>query len=132
MEQRELKFRAWDRNAEEMIHEPGFICIDGNGFFDVFIESEGKWIKDNCVLMQYTGLPDKYGKEIYQSDIVECDYGRGEVVWMLGAWLVRWIDDKEADMEFLGLNKKGRRAREDGERFAVIGNIHQNPELLNQ
>lgn len=126
MEQREIKFRAWDENFRG-----GTMREFSLG--ETLVSDKDRTIDFNSLpVMQYTGLPDKDGKEIYKSDIVECDYGRGEVVWMLGAWMIRWIDDKEADMEFLGLNKKGRRAREDGERFAVIGNIHQNPELLTQ
>lgn len=138
---REIKFRAWDTANDRMVDEPyKFHPINeyqkntyqwtGDHVFYENWQDVDDGIDRPCFLMQFTGLKDKKAVEIFESDIVECDYGKGEVVWMLGGFWVRWIDDPEAEMEMLGLNKKFRRQREDGEQFTVIGNRYQNPELI--
>ena len=71
---------------------------------------------------QFTSIKDKRGKEIWEGDIVIVSYGTGEVIFEQGAFLIKWIDDKEANMELLGFECK--------EPVEVIGNIYENPELL--
>ena len=145
MEQREIKFMAWDGEIMIYLKPAGlqYFDFEGNYVLAFAVDGyDGFWAHEQYdsaskkaskfPIMRFTGLLDKVEVDIYESDIVECDYGRGEVVWMLGAWMVRWIDDKEAQMEFLGLNNKMRRAREDGEQFKVIGNRFSTPELLTQ
>lgn len=110
---RELKFRAWDGSK---MYVPDF--IDQDGFATTWppensrISNFDTW--ETHKVMQYTGLHDKSGKEIYEGDIV--DLGTGAVVewdgptgaWTAGDWL---------------LSKKI---------IEVIGNIYENPELLGQ
>ena len=73
--------------------------------------------------MQFTGLTDKNGKEIYEGDILK--EGRGDssfiytVIWRTGSWHVEGI----GSTTFL------KSIVPDS---AVIGNIYENPELLNK
>jgi len=74
---------------------------------------------EQVILMQYTGLHDKNGKEIFEGDIVVpfytvAGYGSKQVVrWGIGAW-----------EPF-----NGNCDSDHTDRYEIIGNIHQNPEL---
>ena len=97
---REIKFRAWDKSKKKIV--------------DVVMIDFSKNIS-MVELMQFTGLYDKNGKEIYEGDIVETPFGIGRVFDRLGCWFV------ETQKEL------GYFASCDLE---VIGNLYENPELL--
>ena len=112
---REIRFRAWDTTKKKMHHEISLMFAnDLNGVFEGLNECD-------CIVMQYTGLKDKNGKEIYEGDIV--DDSETELIYV-----IEFICG-----EFVGINEECGIGRimnslsEDGE---VIGNIHDNPELL--
>ena len=79
--------------------------------------------------MQFTGLKDKNGKEIYEGDIItwfaDCINKRAIVEWRYNGYIARRIG-KEDIFEFQRFIPIGK-TKFDGE---VIGNIHQNPKLL--
>lgn len=70
---REIKFRVYDKDLKKMRYlnsSHDFICFDekGNGYYHNMQTGLGEWFSD---LMQYTGLKDKYGVEIYENDIID-------------------------------------------------------------
>lgn len=104
---REIKFRFFDTNVKSLEYfklDGEFDCISG-------------WL-DNGILMQYTGLKDKIGKEIYEGDIMDYGFGRVfSVQFKEGGYVAVFPDLKSNSMIPLRL-------------FEIIGNIYENPELL--
>lgn len=131
---REFKFRVWD--GEKMINTP--LSLWG-GYAIGLCEENGKLVKVNGpagmesyektdhVLMQYTGLKDKNGAEIYEGDLIKNKSGRiCEVRWNQGHGMF----DAEVRVTIGGCNPIGFRTSNWTRYITVIGNIYQNPELL--
>lgn len=85
----------------------------------------------------FTGLKDIAHINCFQNDIVKAVwsenindeiFGIGKVIFNAGCFMIEWLDDREANMELLGLIYKTGRPRV----FKIIGNVSQNPELLNR
>ena len=130
MNQRVIKFRVWD-NVDYM--SKPFTLYDLMG-------SQAKiQFTHDCIVMQYTGLNDKEGREIYEGDVVllpgNPDPAAGDptamcVVEYSGPHLVyRDVDRMDRKEMIHGILGWDVNEDEDAE---VIGNIYQNPELLQQ
>ncbi len=128
---REIKFRAWDERCNKMMYpdkdNPSWVVLKHKEMFDIL------------KLMQFTGLKDKNEKEIYEGDIVkfpsnlnifvEIEYSNdkktipkeiiSEVKFEEGAFYFKWMYGYEG--KEVSFNQT-----------EVIGNIYENPELLEE
>jgi uncharacterized phage protein (TIGR01671 family) len=131
---REIKFRAWDKGNKRM------------EWFDMFgtvgkVEGIGwrsmrplETTSDNLILMQYTNLKDKNGKEIYEGDILESTYQNRHGIFKKQT-TVKSSDEYRGNGEDDDDTIVGGWVIETEhfhplESFKVIGNIYENPELL--
>lgn len=114
---REIKFRAWDKVSKKML-VPGDINLPDITCNGCPVEPHTrKNLSLEMELMQYTGLKDKNGKEIYEGDILKSKFNSG--------WVVEWVNDDELN----GWNiSKDFGDIEDDE---VIGNVFQYQDLIN-
>jgi len=126
MKNREIKFRAWIPKHKKM--ETGLFGLrsDGQTSFNSI-----------AILMQFTGLTDKNGKEIYEGDIVKASWVRASK----GGYMQ--MDDAFVDNEitvtvqyiangFYYVRQDGKRASIPSDaNIEIIGNIHETTELLN-
>lgn len=139
---REIKFRAWHKKLKKMLFVTDISGVvdlqkDSTEIYEISCaeRNNGGWVNggsheiDDVELLQYTGLTDKNGKEIYEGDIVtalmdtppmqhaplgDSAYMKGAVIFEYGSFLV--------DGEYLW--------GEHLHSIEVIGNIHENPELI--
>lgn len=130
---RDIKFRIYDTDEKEMFYQEDIDYID---FFTgiVFIREEDGYdylidSRSDGKLMQYTGLKDKNGKEIYEGDILSIKIYSGDKVIVEGKTVVEFKDGCFGviwghDKAFLSLNSFFKA------KFEVIGNIYEKPELL--
>ena len=109
---REIKFRAWDKDKKEMFFVQRLNCFLFNAPSKY---EDGSGVPKNYEIMQYTGLKDKNGKEIYEGDIVK----RPALL-------------PNASVEFVTTLNLARYLPSHLEHCEIIGNIYQNPELLEQ
>ena len=126
---REIKFRAWHEKTRQMLHfsEPQFNMEYGLMSLEVTEEKfkgianmpSACWRADEWVFMQFTGLHDKNGREIYEGDVWSWSGEIGVVSWFKerAAFCVKINDGYSKSADYLPLGE-------------VIGNIHENPELL--
>ncbi len=126
---KEIKFRVWDATKGRFIiqTERILISLDGkNVYYRQPSDFSGGDItaKRNDLLehiQTYTGLKDKNGKEIYEGDIVDCHGTKGVIFFGGGGFKIRF---KKSPLNcYLGTIY-------DIPIIKVIGNIHENPELM--
>jgi len=120
---REIKFRVFDKVKKEFILDghSNVLMIDlFGGIYRVHNDSCESPISElnNCIISQYTGISDKYGRHIFEGDIM--DYGNGRVFYVI-----------YSGCQFVAtFNEKSTNAIISIQKFKVIGDIFANPELL--
>ena len=120
------KFRAWNKVREEMIDDCDLsITSDGSvlaGDLNYDVESGMLAdVTDNVVIMMSTRLKDKNGTEIYEGDIIKNSYDE--------IYTVKWFDAGfHLEEKYNGGFDYHELYLEDNKK--VIGNIYENPELL--
>jgi len=136
---KEIKFRAWDKKNDKMYsstieEQEGFQFKNNEWVFCDFKLGVVYLHSDNGVLMQYTGLKDKNGKEIYEGDIYQ--HGSRRCV-------IKYVDARFIAISKIQQENQGERKwfKQEGEEVdlelqernygEIIGNIYENPELLN-
>jgi hypothetical protein len=123
---REIKYRAWLKEENKMVivetidfSEKSIQYLEKNEIIDAYLLR--RMIFEDIELMQYTGIKNKNGLEIYEGDIIICKYGP-EIMME-----VKWIDEGFRTLgKYNGDNYVGY-VKNSAE---VIGNIYENPELL--
>jgi uncharacterized phage protein (TIGR01671 family) len=117
---REIKFRAWNKTMG--------IMVDLQKLTPLATEIDGLFIpkSDDIIPLQYTGLKDSKGNEVYEGDVVSHPLNgnyKGSVMWAneTGRWVV--IPPNEYNPNYaMWLTESNK--------FEVIGSIFENPELL--
>lgn len=120
---KEIKFRVFN---ERKVMMPPFSLSDAivNPFHS------NRPLTNEMHVMQFTGLTDKNGKEIYEGDVVECDGLFAEVVFNDSAWSTCGIKADAERWDFFRKDKMIPFGDLKMHEWKVIGNIYENPELL--
>ena len=133
---REIKFRAWDKRGKRWIHheESGLLFLNfettGGGIFHLHDELSPTG-EDYYEIMQYTGLKDKNGVDIYESDIVVAITDQQfAFVGRKVVGEVRWDEEDTGYFLLTNTDKYPHLKFYHCHEFKVISNIYENPELL--
>ena len=132
---REIKFRAWDKNDKRIFIDPQMIDFYNKKIG--YMQYQTEYMPDTSYsfpvgfeefeyseLMEFTGLCDKNGEDIYEGDIVKFLNGIFEVIWCneKASFMLKNKEYKEF-LNFICENNNG---------MEIVGNIYENPELIKE
>ena len=132
---REIKFRVWDKNDKRIFIDPQMIDFYNKRIG--YMQYQTEYMPDTSYsfpvgfeefeyseLMEFTGLCDKNGEDIYEGDIVKFLNGIFEVIWCneKASFMLKNKEYKEF-LNFICENNNG---------MEIVGNIYENSELLKE
>jgi uncharacterized phage protein (TIGR01671 family) len=124
---RRFKFRAWNSAENSMYYHVGLLPHEKGGY--IAVDEKGLMILDMYgsapAVMQFTGLLDKNGKEIYEGDILKLEDATAKVVF--------WERPPEFGLDYRHNEDKwceDWNLSDDSERMEIISNIYEHPELV--
>lgn len=125
------KFRAWDKVFKEMVQVNALVLDEQVVKVTYKNGNVAKEDMKEYELMQSTGLKDKNGKEIFEGDIIT--NGQNVMCMKRHNTLGFYVEEK-GEVEFIAdsavLEDFEEDAKEIADRLEIIGNIYENPELL--
>ena len=139
---RAIKFRAWDNTPQVMYSWEKLLELDTDGALMISDLLKDGW-RGQAIPMQYTGLEDKNDKEIYEGDIVRWQYAFSPRTYKD---IIEYHDKvieigyERDETRFVGFILHSCVATYSGDYYSsiteqpleVIGNIYENPELLEE
>ena len=122
---REIKFRAWNtfnnkfEGGVQRIPVNIMVYFDLKGLDEDYIAESGTYFDEKTIIMQYTGLKDKNGKEAYHKDLISASgYSNWIIDWHKNGWYMKTTEIDEKHYHLIPDN------------FIIIGNFYENLELL--
>lgn len=120
---REIKFRAWLKDVKQIVEVRHISFFEGKTVIKIYDQpmSEEVWFDlEDLELLQYTGLNDQFNTEIYEGDVVRHDFmvyeGHGSVGEDSTIDIIKNLTELPFGSSSIGCE--------------VIGNIYENPELM--
>ncbi len=118
---REIKFRAWNDIQKKMFAPFNmYEMVQGHLDYDEQEMDDSKGFPVGTIFLEFTGLKDKNGKEIYEGDIIK---------WSGNIGLIEW-NDSDASFFINFKHTDNKYSVDHCEDSEVIGNKFENPELV--
>ena len=126
---KELKIKAWLKKEKKMV---SIIGIDFNYEYIRYIEDDNLFNSDYKVaefkdieLLQFTGLKDNGGQELYEADVIKFNDGIDDIYGLIS------YDDEDGTYRVSYENITEHLSDREGD-FEIVGNIFENPDLHEQ
>ncbi|HOH62097.1 MAG TPA: YopX family protein [Bacilli bacterium] len=127
--ERQIKFRFWDKKNKSMSSNYNIYDLAYEGFPGPFVDENGDDNNDYEVdVMQFTGLLDKNGKEIYEGDILKCKYMNGYDSFGYDEVIVEYRNG--GFFPFTSQKATQFRVVNVYVEFEILGNIYENKNLI--
>lgn len=116
-----LKFRFWDKDSKEWLNSSE-MEFEYENTENPFVGIPFNLYQKNVEIQQFTGLKDSQNKEIFEGDIVKLVFGKiGEIKWY----------SESDNYDYSGWGSPAQIHGEGLSNSKIVGNIFENPELLN-